>query len=463
MKSGKHQVLVLFIAAAGLLVTGIVSIYRAGMVAVESRRDVSRQNAVIQHLNGMVSALKDAETSQRGFLLTAEERYLSPMQQALGDYRTERDALWAAASNGLLASNDVASIQSLAQNDLTELDESIRQRREQGAAQPLKSPTDRGERLMDDVAARVRVVIDAKERALELAVQDADDALARAHGVFLLAALLNLAFLMWACWRIYREMDRREAAVLESGRMAEALRQSGEELERLVAERTEQLQEMVNELRHVSYAITHDMRAPLRAMNAFAELLVADPAGPDARRHCERIRIAAGRLDRLIQDSLNYTRATLIELPRERVELDGLLRGLIDTYPNLSSETADVEIDGNLPAVIGNESLLTQCFSNLLGNAVKFVPPGTRPHVHVRAETQEDRVRIWVEDNGIGIPREAQYRLFGMFQKLENDYEGTGIGLAIVRKVVERMGGSVGVISEPGRGSRFWVELNRAQ
>ena len=463
MKSGKHQVLILFIAAAGLLVTGIVAVYRAGLIAVESRRDVARQNAVIQDLDGLVSALKDAETSQRGFLITVEESYLTPLQQALHDYRTERDALWAAAAQGLLATNDVASIQALAQKDLTELDDSIRLRRQQGAAQPVKTPTDLGELLMDDVAARVKVVIGAKEHALEEAVQNADDDLTRAHEIFIGAAVLNLAFLTWACWRIYREMDRREAAVLESARMAEALRQSSEELERLVAERTARLQEMVNELRHVSYAITHDMRAPLRAMNAFAELLVADPGGPEARRHGERIRTAALRLDRLIRDSLNYTRATLIELPRERVELTALLHGLIETYPNLSSDDADIEIDGELPPVVGNESLLTQCFSNLLGNAVKFVAPGTRPRVRVRAETREGRLRVWVEDNGIGIPQEAQYRLFGMFQKLDSQYEGTGIGLAIVRKVVERMGGSVGVVSEPGQGSRFWVELNRPE
>jgi CheY-like chemotaxis protein len=109
--------------------------------------------------------------------------------------------------------------------------------------------------------------------------------------------------------------------------------------------------------------------------------------------------------------------------------------------------------------VLGNDALLTQCFSNLLGNAVKFVPSGVKAKVRVHAERRDGVVKIWVQDQGIGIPKNAQSKLFGMFQKLDSQYEGTGIGLAIVRKVIYRMGGKVGVESEPGAGSSFWVEL----
>jgi signal transduction histidine kinase len=142
------------------------------------------------------------------------------------------------------------------------------------------------------------------------------------------------------------------------------------------------------------------------------------------------------------------------------VDLSRLLHGLIESYPNLHPDTAEIRLEEPLPVVLGSESLLTQCFSNLLGNAVKFVAPGARPHVRVRAEPIRDQsVRIWVEDNGVGIPDGARHRLFGMFQRFNTDYEGTGIGLAIVRKVTEQMGGSVGVESELGKGSRFWVQL----
>ena len=233
------------------------------------------------------------------------------------------------------------------------------------------------------------------------------------------------------------------------------------QLETLVRQRTARLTEMVNELQHLSYAITHDMRAPLRAMSAFSEMLLekASNASPETQDYCRRILTAAHRLDKLIQDALSYTTTVLQELPLEPVNLSTLLRGIIDTYPNLHFDKADIQIEGSLPTVLGNESLLTQCFSNLFGNAVKFVAPGTRPIVRIWADVTDGFARISVHDNGVGIPQHAQQRVFGMFQKLDKEHEGTGIGLAIVRKVVERMGGKVGVDSEVGKGSRFWVEL----
>src|SRR5262249_51396798 len=151
--------------------------------------------------------------------------------------------------------------------------------------------------------------------------------------------------------------------------------------------------------------------------------------------YSRRILVAASRLDKLIQDALHYTKVVLQQMPMEPVDLSPLVRDLIATYPNLQPDRADIIIEGTLPVVMGNEALLTQCFSNLLGNAVKFVAPGTRPLVRVRAELRSDTARIWVEDNGIGIPKHAQDRLFQMFQRLTNEYEGSGIGLAIVRKV----------------------------
>jgi signal transduction histidine kinase len=221
---------------------------------------------------------------------------------------------------------------------------------------------------------------------------------------------------------------------------------------------------MVEELQHVSYSITHDMRAPLRAMTGFSQMLLAstENLSPESRDYCHRIVTGAQRLDRLISDALNYSRAVLQDLPLEPVDVSKLIRGLLETYPNFHPEKVDVRIDGELPTILGNEALLTQCFSNLIGNAVKFVARGTRPRVRIWADGKGTLAKIWVEDNGIGIPREAQHRLFGMFQKLDNQYEGTGIGLAIVRKVVERMGGHVGVESEAGKGSRFWVELRKS-
>lgn len=237
-----------------------------------------------------------------------------------------------------------------------------------------------------------------------------------------------------------------------------------EELEALVAERTAKLQELVGELEHFSYSITHDMRAPLRAMRGFAELLSRD-AGvictpEEEKMLLERIITAAERMDALITDSLNYSKAIRQELPLAPVDVGKLLRGMLDSYPEFQTANASITIENPLPRVLGNEAGLTQCFSNLLANAVKFAKPGQKPRIHIRAEQREnDWTRIWVEDEGIGISPDLLPRVFEMFSRGASHQTGTGIGLALVRKVVHRMSGRVGVESRPGQGSRFWIEL----
>jgi signal transduction histidine kinase/CheY-like chemotaxis protein len=258
-----------------------------------------------------------------------------------------------------------------------------------------------------------------------------------------------------------------------TGRKAaeEELRRNQAELERQVAERTARLQELVNELEHFSYTITHDMRAPLRAMRGVAEVLngpSTEFSDGQQRNLLRRIIVAAERMDALITDALNYSKAVRQELPLAPVDTGKLLRGMLETYPELQGANADIMIQGKLPPVMGNEAALTQCFSNLLGNAVKFAKAGKRPFVRVWSEVFVGHggsgwVRLWVEDDGVGISEAMKPRVFDMFSRGSHSQAGTGIGLALVRKVVDRMGGRVGVESEAGKGSRFWVELRSGE
>src|SRR6185436_17461641 len=121
-------------------------------------------------------------------------------------------------------------------------------------------------------------------------------------------------------------------------------------------------------------------------------------------------------------------------------------------------------IEGVLHKVLGGDASLAQCVSNLLTNAVKFVAPGTKPRIKIRAEAVAADIRLWVEDNGIGIAPKDQARIFKMFERVgfASAYEGTGMGLTIVRKAVERMGGQMGLESEVGKGSKFWIQLKGA-
>ncbi len=264
---------------------------------------------------------------------------------------------------------------------------------------------------------------------------------------------------IWLAGAVYSPGKEHFVAVFDN---ITARKQFQAELERLVAERTAKLRELVGELEHFSYTITHDMRAPLRAVQGFAEVMTetcADCPEQEPKGFLRRIATSAKRMDSLIVDALNYSRTVRQELPLEPVDAGALLRGMLDSYPELQPSKAQVEIEGEIPPVMGNEAGLTQCFSNLLGNAVKFAKPGQRPQIRIRAERREGWVRIWVEDEGIGIPTSVQPRVFDMFSRGHQSYEGTGIGLALVRKVMDRMGGKAGVESEEGNGSRFWLDL----
>lgn len=236
------------------------------------------------------------------------------------------------------------------------------------------------------------------------------------------------------------------------------------DLETAVAQRTAELTATIAELESVSYSLSHDMRAPLRTIHGFSQIVLeeaGDKLGPTEVELLQKCIRAANRLDRLIQDILTYSRLAKSPAELKTVNVDRLLREVIEERPELQPPRAEITIRGPLQPVRGHEAYFTQCITNLLDNAVKFVAPDRRPAVRIWDERVGQQVRLWFEDNGVGIPPESRHRLFGIFQRLHPDprFPGTGIGLAIVRKAAERMHGSVGVESTPGTGSRFWLQL----
>lgn len=235
-------------------------------------------------------------------------------------------------------------------------------------------------------------------------------------------------------------------------------------LEQRVQERTAKLQQIVEELEAFSYSVSHDLRAPLRALVAYAEVLMEETAdlSPDARDYAEKIARSAQRMDHLTQDLLTYTRVSRHGVTLDRVDLGTLVRDVVQTYPSILRWSEHIELREPLPTVLGHAPSLMQCFSNLLDNAFKFASPGRTPRVIVSASVAGEFVRVLVTDNGIGIEPQHHERIFGIFERATRDAEGTGIGLAIVRRAVERMGGRVGVQSVPGAGATFWLELPRA-
>jgi signal transduction histidine kinase len=208
------------------------------------------------------------------------------------------------------------------------------------------------------------------------------------------------------------------------------------------------------------------MRAPLRAMQGYAKALLSDYGDrldSEARHYLDRISRAANRLDLLVQDVLAYSRVAKGEISLHPVNLERLLEDIISTTPEFQEPKARVTVVKPVYRVLGHDAYLTQCITNLLDNAVKFVPAERVPEVRIRAERVDGKVRVWFEDNGIGIDPLHHERIFQIFGQVypQKKYGGTGIGLAIVRKSVQRMNGEVGVVSSGDhQGSRFWLILN---
>jgi PAS domain S-box-containing protein len=259
---------------------------------------------------------------------------------------------------------------------------------------------------------------------------------------------------------------KRDERILQETRAE--LEAAKRDLEERVRERTTSLSEAVAQLEEFSYTVSHDLRAPLRGMQIYSRALLEDysdalAALPEAARYVERIADNANRLDRMVQDVLTFSRVARDQVKLAPIDLDALIRELIGHYPSMNPPAASVEV-APLDRVVGHLPSVTQALSNLLTNAVKFARPGVAPTVRVWTERLGGRVRVFVQDDGVGIEPVLQHRLFRMFERIHPDdgLEGSGVGLAIVKKAVERMNGTVGVFSAPGKGSTFWMDLAAA-
>jgi signal transduction histidine kinase len=347
---------------------------------------------------------------------------------------------------------------------------------------------------------------------------------------------------------IAHEVAAQLAIALQQYRLQQQLLDYTTQLEQHVAERTAKLQEINAELESFCYTVSHDLRAPLRAMQGFASVLQEDCAhqlNELGQKYAQRIVTAAQRMDNMIQDLLAYSRISRAELHLQPVSLELVVAEVLDQLKQeIQDANAQITVAAKgltpLPEILGHRGTLIQVVSNLLTNAIKFVPKRVQPQVQIWAEEIESRgagdhtrremgrcgdgemagvhtrrwrdaqtggwgerkfvdnpgfelsnsltpllvgvpvpssyefrsptlpspaspkkwVRLWVEDNGLGIQPEHQERIFNVFQRLhgQETYPGTGIGLAIVRKGMERMGGRSGVESSLARGSRFWLE-----
>jgi PAS domain S-box-containing protein len=247
------------------------------------------------------------------------------------------------------------------------------------------------------------------------------------------------------------------------------LQKTNEGLETRIKERTAELEENLHSMKTFCYSLAHDLRAPIRAMQGFSSALLEDYSPVlDAQglEYAQRIVKAGHRMDRLITDLLTYGQTLHRDLQPCEIDLVPEFQTVLqELAEDIDTRHAKIVLAKKMPRVIAEQTLLHQVLTNLLGNALKFVAFDVIPDIHIFTEQKPGKlVRIWIEDNGIGIKAAYHEKLFQVFERLDSDdrFPGTGIGLALVKKGVERMGGKAGVESEPDKGSRFWIELPQA-
>ena len=259
--------------------------------------------------------------------------------------------------------------------------------------------------------------------------------------------------------------------ITERKEFEQRIQRLNQELEERVQKRTAALQESYEQMETFTYTIAHDLRAPLRAMQGFSVALeedYGDRLDDEGKNYLHRIAHSVERMDNLIQDLLAYSRLSRSDLSFQKVSIIHVLESVLQHLTeDIRAKDAEIIIERPLPLVVGHASTLEHIISNLVGNALKFTSPDNRPIIRIRADLpfeNKDKkrfVRIWIEDNGIGIAPQYHDRVFNIFERLHGTttFPGTGMGLAIVKKGVERMGGQIGLESAIGKGSRFWIEL----
>jgi len=245
-------------------------------------------------------------------------------------------------------------------------------------------------------------------------------------------------------------------------KLLEKIQQHADELELRVAER-----EQTNaELEAFSYSVSHDLRAPLRAIEGFSDIILTDFGGqlpPPTIGLLKNIVQSSARMNRLVQDLLDYSRLSRIDIPSSTVNLAAAMKDACDLIEERLRDKVKLDIPPTVN-VSAHQATLTQILFNLINNGLKFYPPGSTPHVEVKARREGKSVAIEVCDEGIGIASQHQERIFQVFERLHSNdaYPGTGIGLAIVKRGITRMGGTVQVESAPGKGSTFFISLRAA-
>lgn len=427
----------------------------------ENLRWVAHSQDVLRSVNRMVARGYQAESNQRGFLLTGDSSFLTMYRQytqeewselrRFGRYTADNPAQQEYARQWLQLWTERAG----------RMDQVLRMRDKSKAFTPeMAALLRQGRTLMEQMTSVATGMLDQENTVLRKRVAAQQRTELALAWLFALAVLVNLGLLYWA-YRLIRNYGRaRDRADAE-------LRLANAELERRVEDRTSELRS-VNEnllrsnedLTRFAYVASHDLQEPLRTVGSYAGLLARRYEGQldaQADKYIGFIVSGAKRMQNMVQDLLLYSRAGTQQLKLTPVDLNALVEQIEQNVRVTIREAGARIVKQDLPVIQADEGKITMVLQNLISNAIKFRDPARAPLVVLSGEPSGDEWVVTVRDNGIGFAPEYAERIFVIFQRLHQvgEYPGTGIGLAICRRIVEGHGGRIWAESTPGEGSIF--------
>jgi len=471
---GKWPTLGFLLAIAAIISSTALSRHNVNEVR-GNERWVVHSHQVLDTLALILATVTDAETGQRGYIITGEKSYLEPYSDAVANVQVLLQQLARLVEDSPAQTEQAQLLQQSVNERLATLQDTLTAG-EFGGADAARQLvlSGEGKRRMDRIREIVKTMKVEEDRLLIQRGEEVKTSYATAIATLLATGGLGLGLVILSYLLAVREVQTRQ-------RSFDALSQANNELEARVRERTATLGETNDSLRRSNRELeqfasvaSHDLQEPLRKIQAFGDRLqskFADTLGEQGSDYIDRMQGSAARMRSLIDALLNYSRVTTKAQPFLEIDLATIAKDVVSDLEGRLQETAGRVELGPLPSFEADPLQMRQLLQNLIGNGLKFHPPGVPPVVRVEGQVlpavagSPAQCEIVVRDNGIGFEEVYRERIFDVFQRLHGrqEYEGTGMGLAICRKIIDRHRGTIVADSVPGQGAAFTIKIPQRQ
>jgi signal transduction histidine kinase len=425
----------------------------------EDREWVRHTYLVVGKLQTVRIDITQAETGQRGFMLTGQDRYLKLYGAGVDQARQDMTELRNLTSDNPKQQTAIQRLDPLIAARLVEVSDGIQVRKRSGLRAGVEAVTraNNGERWMGQIAAQIEEMRQTEAQLLSRRLEAAAASTRKIKAVIVCGNALAILILLVAGFVIHRETSGRSLA-------EQNLKHVNERLER----RTADLSETNIELESFAYSVAHDLRAPLRHIAGYSNVLVQD-YGPqldeEGLRYLGKIGDGAQEMGRLVDDLLSLSKIGRQQLSLQKTPLDSLLRQVVEDFaPECTGRELEWRI-GALSSADCDPGLMKQVFANLVSNALKYTRKREHAVIQVGQTKQNHERVIFVRDNGVGFDMQYVGKLFGVFQRLHKarDFEGTGVGLAIVQRIIRKHGGRIWAEAELDQGATFFFTIGSSE